>query len=64
MQLLILCACVIEVFAFQEDSSAARFARQAFGKVERRRPAHVLFQVILELVLEPGIFPSAGILFL
>ena len=43
---------VIQVFALQVDARAAGFLREAFGKVQRRRPADVVVQVVGKLTLE------------
>jgi hypothetical protein len=53
---------VVEVFALEEDPCAARLARQPFGEVKRRRPADVLAEVILQLLLEVAIVPRLLIL--
>jgi len=46
MQLLILCAPVIEVLAFEENARSAGLPGQTLGEVQRRRPADILAQII------------------
>ena len=46
---------VVEVLALQIDLGALQVPGQALGEIERRRPADVMLEVIVELGLEGGI---------
>src|SRR5207249_3177696 len=48
---------MVEVFALQVDASTAGFLGQAFGEIERRRPADVVPQIILEPLLKLVVLP-------
>ena len=55
---------VAQVFALQVDAGPAGLLRQALGKIERRWPADVMAQIIMELPFEfrivAGIFVLLG----
>ena len=44
-----------EVFALEVDARAAALAGQPLGEVERRRPADVVLEQVVELSLELGV---------
>ena len=48
-------ASVIEVFTLEKDTRPAGLMRQSFGEVQRRRPADVIFQIIVKLLLKFGV---------
>ena len=50
------CSAVGEVFAFEVDFGAAEPAGEVFGEVKRGWPAHEFGEVIVELLLEAGVF--------
>src|SRR5262249_10955754 len=41
----------------------ARFVRQPFGKIERRRAAHILAKIVVELPLKLRVLPRLFVLF-
>ena len=52
---------VVQIFALEQDLCAADFLRQAFGVIDRARPADVVLQVAVEFGNEIGILAQAQI---
>ena len=54
-------ACVRQVFPLQKDPGAARFLREAPGLGDGRRPARVVVQQGVELLMEGGVIACSEV---